>query len=315
MNSNNQINLFFSVDDNYCKFLSVTLDSIINNSNNNFIYNIYVLNSGLSDHCVQKLNNQVSKKTNFNILYVDMHEKLKKFEGLLFTRDFYNQTIYYRLFIPTLFPELDKALYLDSDIILLDDVAKLYKIELGNKLLGVIIDEAVQNTQVFKDYVECALDVKNTNYFNSGVMIMNLKELRNVKFEDQFFNLSKKYKFKVAPDQDILNILCEDKTVIIPNEWNKMPIKNSVIRCDNPKLIHFNMMFKPWQFDDVEYCHYFWDIANNNVFIDDIMKTKEQFTNELRQKALDVGARLFSLAQEEIDNENNYKKTYITNTK
>lgn len=308
---NKEINLFFSVDDNYCKFLSVTLDSIIKNSNKENTYNVYVLNSGLSDKHKMLLNSQADAYKNFNIFYEDMNEKLQKFKGLLFTRDFYNQTIYYRLFIPSLFPNIDKALYLDSDIILLDDVAKLYNTELGDTMLGVIIDEAVQNTQIFKDYVEQALDVKNTSYFNSGVMVMNLKKLREVNFEDQFFNLSKQYSFKVAPDQDVLNILCEDKTTIIDNSWNKMPIKDSYYQNEYPHLVHFNMMFKPWQFDDIQYCHLFWEIADKNIFKDEIYKTKAAFTNELREKAITVGQRLFSIAQEELDNPNNYKRQFI----
>ena len=122
------ISLFFALDDNYCPYLSVALDSIMKNANKDYNYDAYVLATYLSQENKEIL--KARALDNFNIEFVDMNEKLEKIASMLHTRDYYSKTTYYRLFIPNMFPNLDKALYLDADIIVPGDISELYNIDL-----------------------------------------------------------------------------------------------------------------------------------------------------------------------------------------
>ena len=224
-----KINLFFAVDDNYCAFLSSAIHSMLKNSNTHYEYNMYVLHNGISNEKQEIIKNQI--KGNATVDFVDMNEKLHVLEDRLVTRDYYTMTTYYRLFIPNMFPNLDKALYLDSDIIITGDIAELYNTEMGDNLVGAVPDMAVQNTPVFIDYVENALGVKAEKYFNAGILLMNLKEMRKFDFENKFIELLGKYKFRVAQDQDYLNVLTKDRVKYVDNSWNVQPIPDNI--CKN----------------------------------------------------------------------------------
>lgn len=305
----NEISLFFAVDDGYCPFLSVTLDSIMKNCNQNFSYTCYILNSGISEQNKKILEERLTN--NFSLEFVDLTEKIQFLSEKLHTRDYYSKTTYYRLFIPEMFPNLDKALYLDSDIIVLGDISELYNLELNNNLVGAVTDSAVQNTPVFIDYVEQVLGVKGNKYFNAGVLLMNLKEMREFKFEDKFIDLLSKYTFSVAQDQDYLNTICYNKVAYADFSWNAMPIPNDKCKPNKLNLIHFNMLWKPWKFENTIYEEFFWEYAKNNPFYDIIIKNKQSYTEEQKQKDIAGGAGLLKLCEIEINKPDNYKKKYL----
>ena len=217
----NKINLFFAVDNNYSTFLSVTLNSIMDNANPNYTYDCYVLDNGV--HQIHKDIIEYQLKENFNIIWVDMQEKLKKFEEKLHTRDYYSKSTYFRLFIPNMFPNLDKALYLDSDIVVLGDISELYNTELNSNLVGAVTDSAVQNNEIFKNYVKEVVGVDDDkDYFNAGVLLMNLTEIRK---RGNLFQLSMAYyslhrHSMPYLDQDILNAIFSDSIKLIDPKFN-----------------------------------------------------------------------------------------------
>ena len=134
--SKNIIPIFFTTDDNYIPFLTVSIYSLIKNSSIKNYYKIYILNTGLSQSSIKSINNLKRPHVEFN--FVNVTDRVNYISNELHTRDYYSKTTYFRLFIPNMFPEYDKALYLDSDIVLLDDVAKLYNTDIKDNLVGAI---------------------------------------------------------------------------------------------------------------------------------------------------------------------------------
>lgn len=304
------VSLFFAVDDNYCPFLSVALDSIMKNANKAYKYKAYVFATDVSEENKDKLQSRMND--NFSMEFIDISEKLEVLADRLHTRDYYSKATYYRLFIPNMFPNLDKALYLDADIIVTGDISELYNIDLGNCLVGGATDSAVANNDIFIKYVEDVVGVeKSSDYFNAGILLMNLKALREFNFEDKFIELISQYKFVVAQDQDYLNAICNGRVKYFDISWNKMPIENSRIKIDKINLIHYNLLWKPWQFDNILYEEYFWQYAKNNPFYDYIVKYKEGWTEERRVKALSGGKALFDKCIQDIVDPNNYKNKFL----
>ncbi len=274
------IPIFFSIDDNYSELLQIALFSIAKNSSKKNVYDIYILNTGLSDY--HKKNILKFQNKNFKINFVDMAERIKDISNELFTRDYYSKSTYYRLFIPNMFPQFDKALYLDADIIVQGDIAELYNFDLNDNLVGAVTDEAVTSIDEFIAYVEKYLGIKHEDYFNAGILSLNLAELRKINFEEKFLNLISQIKFTTAQDQDYLNVICKGKVKKLPSVWDKMPFPSD-IEPTNLKLIHYNLTLKPWHYDGIPYEDIFYKYAKEAGMMDYVHKSKKAFTEKHRQ--------------------------------
>ena len=301
MNQNkNDIPIFFAVDNGYIPFLAVSLQSLIDNSNENNNYNIKILYTDISDENIGKILKY--ERENVKIEFVNLTEYIKKVQDKLYTRDYYSKTTYFRLFLPDLYPEYDKVLYLDSDIVILDDIANLYNIDMGDNLVAGVPDDVIQTFEVFQTYVEKVVGVADyRNYFNAGILLMNLDELRKFNFQEKFLYSLDKIKFSVAQDQDYLNRLCKGRVKIIDKVWNKMPIAQDNVDVNTLKLIHYNLAYKPWHFEDILYKEIFWKYAEKTEFFDIIKNIKDTYTDKDRQKDLESDRKLKELAQKESD--------------
>lgn len=297
---NKEIPIFFAIDDRYIPFLGVTLRSLIDNSSKENNYSIKILYTDVSKENKSKIKQY--EKENVSIEFVDLTEQLKQIEDKLYTRNYFSNTTYYRLFLPDLYPEYDKALYIDSDTIILGDIAELYNEDIGDNLIAGVPDGAVQTIDIFKDYVEKVVGVADyNNYFNAGVILMNLNELRKYKFQEKFMYLLEKVRYEVAQDQDYLNRLCKGRVKILDSAWNTMPIMGEKEDKSKIKLIHFNLGFKPWFSDDVPYQEYFWKYAVKTEFLDKIKEFREDYTDEDRERDDANSQKLIALAQKEAD--------------
>ena len=295
----NTIPIFFTVDDKYVPFLAVALQSLIENSSEKNYYLIKILYTRITEENQEKIKKY--EKENVNIEFVDLNYYINKIKNKLYTRDYYSVTTYFRLFIPNLYPQYNKALYLDCDIVLLADVAELYNIDMGDNLVAAAPDDVIQKIEVFQEYVEKVVGVADyRNYFNAGVLLMNLDELRKFDFQEKFLYSLEKIKFAVAQDQDYLNRLCKGRVKIISNVWDKMPISNDTDTNDL-KLIHYNLAFKPWHFEDILYKEYFWKYAKKTEFFDEIIKIRDNYTEEDRFNDKEGDKKLRKLAQKESD--------------
>ena len=294
--------IFFSCDDNYVPYLAVTFESIIKHISKDKYYELNILHA--NSICPQ---NQIKisdcySRDNVKVNFVDISYYIDKFSKRLHTRDYYSKATYYRLFIPNLYKEYDKALYLDSDIVVLDDIANLYDVDLKDNLVGAIPDEAVAQVPEFINYVKNRIKVDTEHkYFNAGVLLMNLKKLREFDFEEVFINLIEKVTFTVAQDQDYLNTICKDKVCYIDKVWNKMPLPDDNINDKDIKLIHYNLSYKPWKLDNILYEESFWDFASKTGYYDTIVEGKKNYTKEMQDIASKQTVSLIKLAQEQAD--------------
>ena len=206
-----------------------------------------------------------------------------------------------------LFPEYDKALYLDCDIVVNGDIGELYSIRLGNNLVGAIVEEVMQKVDVFGTYVERVLEIPREVYFNAGVLVMNLDEIRKCDVKREFVRLIGKKRFEVTQDQDYLNVICKDKIVFVGGEWNKMPIGGA---GETPKLIHYNLTMKPWHYDNILFKEHFWHYARRSEYYERILGELRAYSAEKRQKDADSEVALRALAVKEAEREDNYFKRF-----
>lgn len=276
-----EIPIVFSADDNYMPFLDVAIRSLIANASKKYNYVINVLNTGLNKENIEKV--KLLENENFRINFFDISEHIVKIKDKLKNLYHFSLAAWYRLFIQSLFPEYDKVIYLDCDIVVLGDISKLYNVKLGNNLLGAVNCNIISVHEVFGEYAEKFVGVPRDKYLQSGVLVMNLKEFRKSDLENKFVYLINKYNFDVIdPDQAYLTAMCYGRVKYLPNGWNKEAIPTPLQGKLN--IVHYALYKKPWQYDDVIGSEYFWEYAKDSPFYEKILEIKVGFSDEQREK-------------------------------
>lgn len=301
--------LVFAVDDNYAPFLCVALRSIIDNASTDYYYRIYVLNTGISESNKKRITSIAEELTDdLSVEYVDVADRMDLIKDKTALRDYYTNAIYYRIFIPSLFPQYDKILYLDSDMVFLEDISKLYETDLGDNIFGAVHEEAMSFFDVFGTYAEEFLDVPRMEYFNSGLLLINTEEYIKSGVEQRFIDLMLRHKFEVAPDQDYLNVVCKGRVKHLDVGWNKTPIPGKRFKDKDVKLIHYKLNFKPWHYDNVRYQDAFWKYAKKTPFYDELLKMRNNYTQEEKDKDSIAFINLQKMAHRHTVGINNYKR-------
>ena len=290
------IPIFYATDDAYAPMLAVSIRSLLDNADKNYFYKIHVLTSTMSEENKFKIASLAGE--NSQILFNDVSDSLTDVADSLAIRDYYSITTYYRLFIAGRFPEYETALYIDSDTVVIGDVAKMFSTDIGDSLVGAVHDN-VMLIDVFGRYVEKVLDIPREKYFNAGILLMNLREFRKSGVEGGFLKLLSERKFPVAQDQDYLNLLCRDRVYYFGYEWNLAPVEE--LGAIEPSIVHFKMALRPWNYDGITHGELFWRYAENSGFYDVLREIKRNHTVLDSENDKKVAEGLVSLAIEEIE--------------
>ena len=299
-----EIPIFFACDEGFVKYTMVSMKSIMENADRSRKYHIYILHMGITEATQAKVLAMADEE--FAIDFVDVTDKMKSIADKLPIRDYYSNTTYFRLFIPDMFPQYRKALYIDSDTIVVGNIAELYDYKLGKLYAGVCPDRVVAQTDILGDYVEKVLGVKRTRYFNAGVMLMNCSQFRENHLLDEFLEMLHVYLFVVAQDQDYLNLICKDQVLYMEPKWNAQVFGELACPEEEVGLFHFNMAAKPWHYEDCRLAEYFWKYAKMTVDYDAIKEGLANYTDEQRRNDSVSGEKLIRLAVSEINREDNY---------
>lgn len=124
----------------------------------------------------------------------------------------------YRLLLPDLLPEYNKVIYIDCDVIVRNNLAKLYwETDLGNNYLAGVFEATLDFQMLHMQAIGCEAG----QYINSGFLIMNLDLLRKDNMVAKFLEASKEEGLEF-PDQDVLNKLCKGRIMGLPPYYNSI---------------------------------------------------------------------------------------------
>lgn len=239
------MDIFFAVNDGYAQHLCVAMNSIA--KNNEFdIINFYVLTNNFSQQNKDKIAKSLSKYDYCNIKYFIVDdERLKK---LKLNISHISIQTYYRYLISELFPKLEKAIYLDADLIVNADLYSLWHMKIDDFYIAGVKDKYISDSGYAK-----RLGFSNDNlYINAGVLLLNLKKMREDNITDKLIENTIKYADIIEyQDQDILNITCKNKIKEISERYN---FTSDNVKCSsqeeidqlNPAIIHYTGQTKPW---------------------------------------------------------------------
>ena len=291
-----QIPIFFSFDNNYVEPAAVAIFSLLNSAKKNNNYDLYVLHSNIESPKQNILKKIVKSFENAKITFIDTHGFLDKyFYEFNFSNSFakskFTPDTLARCFASRFFPNLDKIIYSDVDVIFTDDISELYLKDMqDNYFYGVknafMKWDKSELSHLSKENFE---DLKDS-YISGGIFLINLKQIRNDDIEKQMIKIIEdKSILKKWNDQDVINLACKGKIGFIPLNYISYPylidylnIKNfnshyskeelfdSII---NPKIIHFAAE-KPWN-GSPNYSNLWWTIFN---YLN--LKTPPAFSNK-----------------------------------
>ena len=306
---NREIPIFFTIDDSYAPFLAVALNSAIKNSDPQRNYKAIVLYQDLGADNISRL--QALQTENFKIELMPIRANMEALDDRMSNRlrcDYFTLTIYFRLFIPSMFPQYDKGIYIDSDVVLTDDIAKLFDIDIGENYIGACNDLSIADIPPLVAYTEKAVGVNAKEYINSGVLLMNLKKMRDDDLEGHFLSLLNKYHFdSIAPDQDYLNAMCNGKIYYLEEKWDTMP-NDAKPMLTETSLIHYNLFSKPWCYDGIQYEEQFWNYAQDCGFIYEIREFKASYTEDKKKADSECLELLVRRGMEIPENDITFKK-------
>ena len=305
------IPIFYAIDDGYSKFVAVSIKSLIMNANNNYNYDINVIYENLSEENAKKLKSL--ETDNVKIILTEMNQNLSMITDKLGNRlreYTFTLTIFFRLFIPVMFPKYDKCIYIDADTVIPGDISRLYNEDLGNNYLGCIVDKSTIDNEILASYFEEVVGIPRDKYINSGVLLMNSKKLRELKIDEKFLDLYTKYGFDViAPDQDYINSMCYGHIKYLSDIYDAMPNPNNK-EVEKPVIIHYNLFLKPWQYENVQYYDYFWKYAKFTPYYDEILEIKNSYTDEDRKKDSEWMDLMVSRAKSLVGTQNTLKNVF-----
>ena len=249
------MNILITINKKYIKQVNILLNSIqYSNTKENF--NIYVLHRDLEESDLKIINNNLDLKR-FQIHLIKITEKeIHKFPVY---EKRYPVEIYFRIFASNYLPQdLERILYLDADTIVINSLKELYETDFENNYYVA----ATHIKKVLHKLNEIRLNIKEDEpYINTGVLLMNLKELRKVNIEKEVKAFIEKNEKKLLlPDQDILVSMFGDKIKLVDslkynlgertvNTYNINHPKNQIgLRwiCRNTVIIHYFGRNKPW---------------------------------------------------------------------
>ena len=285
---NNNIAICMATDATYLPYLSVTIKSIIDHANPCYNYDINILYEKLSVAQQRKILLMKTSNVSLQCYRAQYGESFR-------VCSHFTAATYDRFFVLDLFQKYSKILYLDCDVVVNKDIAELYSTQLDEKyLLGAARDyEVIRRSTKDKNwgisYIEKFLGLKQiSNYFQAGVLLLNISQLRKEKIFDRLISTLQRIKTPRFVDQDILNIVCEGRVFYIDPKWNvefhipiwsadwmqTMPAKSlyEYIECrDDPWIVHYAGSKKPWQNPAFEMSEYFWKVARHTPFYEEIL--------------------------------------------
>jgi len=298
------IPIFYACDDNFVKYTIVSLHSIIRNASKEHNYQVYILHSGISEPMMKKV--LALSNENFSISFEDVTDYLKSIADKLPIRDYYSKTTYYRLFIAEMFPEYDKAIYIDSDTVVQKDISKLFYTDIKDAYLGACHEQAMVQVDEYGTYVEKVIGISRYNFFNAGLLLLNCHQFRLHFILDKFIQYLHTYNFVVTQDEDYLNLICKDHVYWLDQRWNTEIFGDIPYPIEEACVLHYIMTNKPWHYNDCRHGDIFWAYAKETSVYEEILGILNKYTDAERERDKISCDNLLKLAISETNRDDNY---------
>lgn len=243
-----RINLLCCINDGFARPLINLMYSI--RQYNDCQLNLYVLSTKLSQEYQAEIV-AACKRININV-----EIKVCQLPEFYVGSDYWSLDMYLRILAFEYLPKnIDKILYMDSDMQAFNDIEEIYDMDIADYTLAArkepwrFVDNNIKNS--------CANNNYDHDYFNSGVLLLNLKKIREIWTKEKIIELISTMKL-IFPDQDVLNKLCSENEIYFMNDryncfHTRVMSNYDDVITDSPILMHYVGPEKPWTAEVVKY--------------------------------------------------------------
>ena len=289
----NNVPIILASSEYFSVYAASTIYSAIKNSSKNYNYDVILLSSEISKSSINRIENILKGFSNVSFRTLDVTPYIEDKEFDLGNLHMTKET-FYRLLVPEILSNYDKIVYLDSDLLVCDDISKLYNIPLGDNYLAATHDpdflgEYNGALPDVKKYVDNELKLEDPyHYFQAGVLVFNVTALKNKFKPGELIEYAQKKRFLYA-DQDVLNKVCENHVFYLDQKWNVMcdcagvRIKQFISRAPKeyydkymearkqPSIIHYAGFEKPWNNPFADYAEAYWEAIRGTALYEPIV--------------------------------------------
>ena len=228
-----------ATDSHYTILLAALIKSIEETLTKGQAISVYVIDDHIKAKAKRKLQQSINADTT-TIIFKSVDEIIPKGISLPLDKSSYPLTIYLRLFIPSFIPpHVEKVLYLDVDMIVRQNIGKLFETDLSGKIVGAVQDPRIltfdNSWGGVKNFTQLGI-AGDTHYFNSGLLLMDAKKWRDERIAERTVEcINDNQKYVNYPDQYGLNVVLANQWVELDTRWNHFACYD----IEDPFLIHY----------------------------------------------------------------------------
>lgn len=229
MDSATPITIVFSSDGGYAPYLAVAIASALEHLPAQRACDIVVMDCGIPDFRKARFADIVQSRPHTSLHYLEVDEMNRRLDAFFAARGTkgrvtkWSYTTYYRLFLSEMLPDCPRVLYLDVDILVCDDLCKIFDLDMQDKAIACVKDVCLCDDAGCEESRLRLADSGHdmTSYFNAGIAMLNLDKWRRMGnlaeiLEQTFCELPN----LVYPDQDILNHMFRHDKFMLHRRWN-----------------------------------------------------------------------------------------------
>lgn len=279
-----KIPIYFTFDNNYVNPAVVAFWSLLDRTREGVFYEMWVLHHDISEESRALLQEVVSKKGNGSLTFINVGDFLNEewtdgnMEGHQ-TRDQFTRDTLVRCFGARFFPQYDRIIYSDVDVVFRDDISGLWQLDISEAYLaGVKNAFSLFSAAELSHLSPTQFEMLHDKYVAGGIWVLNLEKIRRDGVERRMLDIiSDDSIVKRWLDQDVMNIACEGKVKFMPLNYIAYPYLLPLMRNPkfvstysrdelfdsvlHPKIIHY-AGHNPWRSADVGYDDEWWAIAD-----------------------------------------------------
>ncbi len=260
-----KINVAFAADSNYAQHAAVAMASVMKHVKSGSQVRFFLLSDGIEKALLRRIKETVAR-FRAELVVIDLSEA-SGFETA-YTSGHISRAAYFRLALPDILPaDVMKIIYCDTDLLVLDDITKLWEMDLEGMPLAAVPDYGIMaSKRAMKEKRETLGLLADAEYFNSGVLVMDLPKWRDRGYAQAVLNVVAKHNLR-HHDQDALNWVFAGKWKKLPLSWNVIPPvmqllpkilrngtlrKNALVARKSISILHYAGRCKPWEFARAE---------------------------------------------------------------
>lgn len=285
------VKVVLAANKKYVPVLYTCVQSVMEHRTAGRCYCVYILHTDIPGK-VREVFQKHLADTGAAIQFINVKNRVSGY--VLKAKQHISAETFYRFLILDLFKEVPKAVYLDCDLIVRRDIAKLYDTPMEQYCIAAardpdFIGQCGRRQSDMAAYCKKVLGISNPSaYFQAGVLVLHIEKLRRTVSVPELMEMAGTGIYRFS-DQDILNLVCKGKVKYLDMRWNVLSdcghirwqeavrhapyaVREEYVRArKEPYIIHYAGFLKPWMKPDEDFGYEFWKAARKTVFYEQLL--------------------------------------------